>query len=248
MFEKVHWSLANNDEILVEKIAARSKFWSQFQGPRSDCPYVCTYEYSSLSKLTVHCSLLPCGMENGQFNYWLLTWVCHRLHFWRETASKGFLLWEIIQECLLSCISYCMRPTSVLLHLSAAVSSFKSLARAPWIRSDYLKLSSASQAHMSTNSQSTCSFDNIIDGARWIDLEISPIELRPNYTLIMGQCFNWKRIDNADTDGVNSTCWIGILGKYPLAIRQTDETTLFANLMDSRALHTSIATSNCPAG
>lgn len=137
-----------------------------------------------------------------------------------------------------------MRPTSVLLHLSAAVSSFKSLARAPWIRSDYLKLSSTSQAHMSTNSQSTCSFDNIIDGARWIDLEISPIELRPNYTLIMGQCFNWKRIDNADTDGVNSTCWIGILGKYPLAIRQTDETTLFANLMDSRALHTSIATSS----
>lgn len=90
---------------------------------------------------------------------------------------------------------------------------------------------------MTTYSESTRSFDNIIDSARWIDLEISPTELRPNYTLIMGQCFNWKRIDNADTDGTISTCWIGILGTYPLAIRQTDETTLFSNLMDSRTVH-----------
>jgi 8-oxoguanine DNA glycosylase, N-terminal domain len=137
-----------------------------------------------------------------------------------------------------------MRPTSVLLHLSAAVSSFKSLARAPWIRTDYLKISSTSQGHMTTISESTSLFDNIIDGARWIDLEISPTELRPNYTLIMGQCFNWKRIDNADTDGIISTCWIGILGTYPLAIRQTDETTLFANLMDSRTVHALMATSS----
>jgi hypothetical protein len=97
---------------------------------------------------------------------------------------------------------------------------------------------------MTTISESACFFDNIIDGARWIDLEISPTELRPNYTLIMGQCFNWKRIDNADTDGIISTCWIGILGTYPLAIRQTDQTTLFANLMDSRTVHALMATSS----
>jgi 8-oxoguanine DNA glycosylase, N-terminal domain len=97
---------------------------------------------------------------------------------------------------------------------------------------------------MTTISEFTCSFDNIIDGARWIDLDISPTELRPNYTLIMGQCFNWKRIDNVDTDGIISTCWIGILGTYPLAIRQTEETTLFANLMDSRTVHALMATSS----
>lgn len=136
-----------------------------------------------------------------------------------------------------------MRPTSILLHLGAAVTSFKTLSKFPSIRCDNLKFSSTSHLQMTTILGPTSSVDNIIDGARWIDLEISPTELRPNYTLIMGQCFNWKRIDNTNTDGSISSCWIGILNNCPLAIRQTDETTLFANLMDLSTVQDVIGTS-----
>lgn len=79
-------------------------------------------------------------------------------------------------------------------------------------------------------------FNNIIDGANWIDLHIPASELRPNYTLIMGQCFNWRRIDDIDSDGAVSSCWIGILNAHPLAIRQLGNTTLFANLLDKSAV------------
>jgi len=27
----------------------------------------------------------------------------------------------------------------------------------------------------------------------WVDLQVTPEELRPEFTLMMGQCFNWKR-------------------------------------------------------
>jgi hypothetical protein len=45
-------------------------------------------------------------------------------------------------------------------------------------------------------------FNRIIPGAKWTDLGIPAPELRPNYTLIMGQCFNWKRIDDTDEKGI----------------------------------------------
>jgi len=76
-------------------------------------------------------------------------------------------------------------------------------------------------------------FNRIIPGAKWIDLGIPAAELRPNYTLIMGQCFNWKRIDTTDEKGAVSSCWIGMLDSHALAIRQTDTSTLFANLLNN---------------
>jgi hypothetical protein len=82
-------------------------------------------------------------------------------------------------------------------------------------------------------------FNRIIPGAKWIDLGIPAAELRPNYTLIMGQCFNWKRIDTTDEKGAVSSCWIGMLDSHALAIRQTDTSTLFANLLNNESMDNS---------
>jgi hypothetical protein len=74
--------------------------------------------------------------------------------------------------------------------------------------------------------------DDIINGVNWIDLKIPAAELRPDYTLIMGQCFNWRRIDSPNLSGDVSSCWVGILGPHPIAIRQTDDSTYFAHLQN----------------
>jgi 3-methyladenine DNA glycosylase/8-oxoguanine DNA glycosylase len=81
-------------------------------------------------------------------------------------------------------------------------------------------------------------FNGIIRGVKWIDLGIPAAELRPDSTLIFGQCnscdnFNWKRIDDTDEKGVVSSCWIGMLDSQAVAIRQTDTSTLFADLLTS---------------
>jgi N-glycosylase/DNA lyase len=73
------------------------------------------------------------------------------------------------------------------------------------------------------------STSNIIKGAKWIDLNVSVDELRPDMTLIMGQCFNWKELTNNNLNKLDQ-CWIGMLGPFPLAIRQTYNSTFFANL------------------
>lgn len=52
--------------------------------------------------------------------------------------------------------------------------------------------------------------NDIIDGVNWIDLKILPKELRPDYTLIMGQCFQWKKIKSTISNNV-SWCWIGTI-------------------------------------
>lgn len=119
-----------------------------------------------------------------------------------------------------------------MLQVSSIVHSLRTLTTVP--RSQYSILNEAT--HSTTQemvvSERVLSFNNIIKGAKWIDLQIPASELRPNYTLIMGQCFNWKRIDDSDVDGVISSCWVGILGSHPLAIRQTDDSTCFANLLE----------------
>ncbi|CAM9490798.1 unnamed protein product [Choristocarpus tenellus] len=45
----------------------------------------------------------------------------------------------------------------------------------------------------------------------WIDLEVPSEELRPEFSLTMGQCFNWRR---ATVD-----CWVGVVGSRVLALR-----------------------------
>lgn len=45
----------------------------------------------------------------------------------------------------------------------------------------------------------------------WTDLKVAPEELRPSFSLSIGQCFNWRQ---AAPD-----CWIGVLGRQVVAIR-----------------------------
>jgi N-glycosylase/DNA lyase len=83
-------------------------------------------------------------------------------------------------------------------------------------------------------------FNGIIRGVKWIDLGIPAEELRPDASLISSQCnscdnFNWKRVYITDEHGIVSSCWIGMLDSQALAIRQTDTTTLFANILTSNA-------------
>lgn len=74
----------------------------------------------------------------------------------------------------------------------------------------------------------------------WVDLQVTPQELRPSATLTNGQCFNWMVVDN--DDGVASaaaslkqsawgthdaTEWIGPLGDRVLSIKETSSTTMY---------------------
>jgi 8-oxoguanine DNA glycosylase, N-terminal domain len=123
-----------------------------------------------------------------------------------------------------------MKRSLFVLQVSSIVHSLRTLTTVP--RSQYSVEATLSNTQEMVVSEGGSSFNNIIQGAKWIDLQIPASELRPNYTLIMGQCFNWKRIDDSDVDGVISSCWVGILGSHPLAIRQTDDSTYFANLLE----------------
>jgi hypothetical protein len=57
---------------------------------------------------------------------------------------------------------------------------------------------------------------------QWVDLGVSPAEMRPFFTLVTGQCFHWHQL--ADD------LWAGVLGPYALAIRETSTSTFFASL------------------
>jgi len=95
----------------------------------------------------------------------------------------------------------------------------------------------------------------------WIDLQVSPEELRPSSTLTTGQCFNWIAVQN-DSPCKSSkdlpsptkesawgthdaTEWVGPFGPFHvLSIRETPLTTLYRVLRD-------VSTNNttpCPSG
>ena len=57
---------------------------------------------------------------------------------------------------------------------------------------------------------------------RWIDLGVSPGELRPSFTLVTGQCFHWKKV----ADDI----WAGVVGAYAIAIKESASTTHIAVL------------------
>ena len=118
-----------------------------------------------------------------------------------------------------------MRKLSIILHCCSIIHTLRALfsSRAPLFRARLNNINShnpsTSQIMRLDDRQTdgplrvlpsailddTPSFNNIIDGANWIDLNIPASELRPNYTLIMGQCFNWKRIDATGND-LNPIC------------------------------------------
>ena len=64
---------------------------------------------------------------------------------------------------------------------------------------------------------------HVLDGVKWVDLNVKPDELRPRLSLRMGQCFNWKKAGDGDL-------WFGVVGPYALAVKETDNTTLFSLL------------------
>eukprot|EP00903_Cladosiphon_okamuranus_P011070 g10450.t2 len=59
-------------------------------------------------------------------------------------------------------------------------------------------------------------------GGVWHDLRVPAEELRPANTLKIGQCFNWRQ--------AGADCWVGVLDRNVIAIRQTPSTTLFRSL------------------
>ena len=62
------------------------------------------------------------------------------------------------------------------------------------------------------------------------DLQIPRSELRADFTLIMGQCFNWRKLPCCD-----EACWVGCLGDQPMAVLSTDTTTYVASLLPDGA-------------
>eukprot|EP01031_Cornospumella_fuschlensis_P053323 gene53323-65127_t len=62
----------------------------------------------------------------------------------------------------------------------------------------------------------------------WVDLEVATSELRPENTMNMGQCFNWRAIDSYSKQ--TKLTWVGVLNGRPYAVRQTLSTTLVADL------------------
>lgn len=71
--------------------------------------------------------------------------------------------------------------------------------------------------------------DNTIENAKWKDLHQSNIDLRPELTLKMGQCFNWREL-KAFHNGNSDRYWIGTVNKFVIAIKQTPLTTYYAHL------------------
>ncbi len=64
----------------------------------------------------------------------------------------------------------------------------------------------------------------------WIDLKISPSELRASFTLVTGQSFGWERVKEHEI-------WIGVIKSYPLAIKQTSDSILYTCLNESNNLN-----------
>ena len=76
----------------------------------------------------------------------------------------------------------------------------------------------------------------------YIDLCVSPEELRPSATLTTGQCFHWKVVKNKEDDeehqsawgAHNATEWVGTIrsptSSIVVAIRETPTTTLYRPL------------------
>ena len=69
----------------------------------------------------------------------------------------------------------------------------------------------------------------------WKDLQVDATELRPDFTLMMGQCFNWRPLHApgavSDSDNASDHVgWVGVLDGVAVAVRQTPGSTMFARL------------------
>lgn len=90
---------------------------------------------------------------------------------------------------------------------------------------------SSSAASAVASSASRSSVANMIRDVQWIDLQVPPAELRPQFTLTNGQCFNWRPLDTA---GESDAVWVGVVagrqarvsGCLLLLLHDTDDETV----------------------
>eukprot|EP01039_Chlorochromonas_danica_P006958 gene6958-7698_t len=80
---------------------------------------------------------------------------------------------------------------------------------------------------MASSSSSSCLLEKDLE---WIDLQIDPTELRPSASLIMGQCFNWKRLEFQHSSSCARQVWVGVLQGRALAVEQTTASTQITEL------------------
>lgn len=66
---------------------------------------------------------------------------------------------------------------------------------------------------------------------KWVDLLVEPSELRPENTMNMGQCFNWKSLEGFTEQ--SKLTWVGVMEGKPYAVRQTPTATIVAELCHS---------------
>jgi hypothetical protein len=104
-----------------------------------------------------------------------------------------------------------------------------------------LEASSSVHNHVKNNQKATMQYIENLSDADWVDLNTAPSQLRPDLTLITGQCFNWRRLYDGqvgrdsleEPSQVEDRYWVGVLGQFPLVIKQTPTTTLAACLLSS---------------
>jgi hypothetical protein len=78
---------------------------------------------------------------------------------------------------------------------------------------------------LATSSSSSAAPGAVFAGCTFHDLRLPPAQLRADFTLIMGQCFNWRKLPLCAYP-----CWVGCLGDEPIAVLSTDSTTYAASL------------------
>src|SRR5690349_21629583 len=76
-----------------------------------------------------------------------------------------------------------------------------------WIRNRAFAFSSFAASAVSS-SASRSSVASMIRGVQWVDLQVPPAELRPQFTLTNGQCFNWRLLAAA---GESDAVWVGVV-------------------------------------
>eukprot|EP01036_Dinobryon_divergens_P040966 gene40966-54249_t len=68
---------------------------------------------------------------------------------------------------------------------------------------------------------------SMINGVEWISMNCSLQEFRPSVTLLTGQCFHWRKLPGTDR------IWVGVLGGFPIAIKEENDASFFSVLRSS---------------
>jgi 3-methyladenine DNA glycosylase/8-oxoguanine DNA glycosylase len=75
----------------------------------------------------------------------------------------------------------------------------------------------------------------------WYDLGASPHELTLSFTLGNGQYFSWKKLSNQKVSArVEDNIYVGVIDQTPVALRQTETTTLYKLLLPQSSTQASV--------